>query len=224
VKTLQVDGLHPEWATALAPASAALTALDVFLTKESNAGRDFLPRADQIFRALSKPLSQTKVLIIGQDPYPTPGHAMGLAFAVESGVRPLPRSLANLYRELADDLGIAPAVHGDLSGWSDQGVLLLNRVLSVEPGMAGSHRGRGWEAVTDTVISALVASGAPLVAILWGKDAQRLQPLLGETPIIASAHPSPLSAARGFWGSRPFSRANAILSAQGQAPIDWRLD
>ena len=207
----------------LEPASEAIKALDDFLTEESNAGRDFFPKPEQIFRALSRPVSQTKVLIIGQDPYPTPGHAMGLSFAVESGVRPLPRSLSNVYRELTDDLGIPPAIHGDLAAWSDQGVLLLNRVLSVQQGMAGSHRGRGWEAVTDTAITALVTSGAPFVAILWGQDAQKLRPLLGETPIIASAHPSPLSATRGFWGSRPFSRANAMLSAMGQSPIDWRL-
>ena len=207
----------------LEPASEAIKALDDFLTEESNAGRDFFPKPEQIFRALSRPVSQTKVLIIGQDPYPTPGHAMGLSFAVESGVRPLPRSLSNVYRELTDDLGIPPAIHGDLAAWSDQGVLLLNRVLSVQQGMAGSHRGRGWEAVTDTAITALVTSGAPFVAILWGQDAQKLRPLLGETSIIASAHPSPLSATRGFWGSRPFSRANAMLSAMGQSPIDWRL-
>lgn len=223
MKTLRIDGLHPEWATVLEPASEAIKALDDFLTEESNAGRDFFPKPEQIFRALSRPVSQTKVLIIGQDPYPTPGHAMGLSFAVESGVRPLPRSLSNVYRELTDDLGIPPAIHGDLAAWSDQGVLLLNRVLSVQQGMAGSHRGRGWEAVTDTAITALVTSGAPFVAILWGQDAQKLRPLLGETPIIASAHPSPLSATRGFWGSRPFSRANAMLSAMGQSPIDWRL-
>lgn len=223
MKTLRIDGLHPEWATVLEPASEAIKALDDFLTEESNAGRDFFPKPEQIFRALSRPVSQTKVLIIGQDPYPTPGHAMGLSFAVESGVRPLPRSLSNVYRELTDDLGIPPAIHGDLAAWSDQGVLLLNRVLSVQQGMAGSHRGRGWEAVTDTAITALVTSGAPFVAILWGQDAQKLRPLLGETSIIASAHPSPLSATRGFWGSRPFSRANAMLSAMGQSPIDWRL-
>lgn len=224
MKTLRTDGLHPEWATALEPAGEAIRALDDFLTEESSAGRDFFPQPEQIFRAFSRPVAQTKVLILGQDPYPTPGHAMGLSFAVESGVRPLPRSLSNVYRELTSDLGIPPATHGDLAAWSDQGVLLLNRVLSVQQGMAGSHRGRGWEAVTDTAISALVSSGAPFVAILWGKDAQRLRPLLGETPIIASAHPSPLSAARGFWGSRPFSRANAMLSVLRQTPIDWRLD
>ncbi len=138
-------------------------------------------------------------------------------------VRPLPRSLVNIYAELNSDLGVPPAAHGDLSAWFNQGVLLLNRVLTVRPGSPGSHRGKGWEDVTRCAIEALVARGGPLVAILWGRDAQNLQPLLGDVPVIASAHPSPLSARSGFFGSRPFSRTNAALAEQGAAPIDWTL-
>jgi len=163
------------------------------------------------------------VLITGQDPYPTPGHPIGLSFAVDRDVRPLPRSLGNIYAELESDLGIPPAPHGDLTAWSDQGVLLLNRVLTVRPGEAGSHRRWGWEQVTELAIRALVARDRPLVAILWGKDAANLQPLLGDTPVIVSAHPSPLSARRGFFGSRPFSRANALLEGLGASPVDWRI-
>ena len=169
------------------------------------------------------------MLIVGQDPYPTLGHAVGLSFAVDGSTRPIPRSLANIYKELDADLGLPPRIHGDLSRWADQGVLLLNRVLSVRAGEAGSHRGKGWEAITATAIGALAnrvtANGvpAPLVAILWGKDAEAVRPLLGSTPVIASAHPSPLSAARGFFGSRPFSRANTLLQEQGDGTVDWEL-
>ena len=164
------------------------------------------------------------MLIVGQDPYPTPGHPVGLSFSVAPTVRPLPRSLANIYRELE----IRPRSrrrpqHGDLSAWADQGVLLLNRVLTVQPGQPGSHRGRGWERVTDQAIEALVRRGGPCVAILWGRDAQSLQPALGDIPVIASPHPSPLSASRGFFGSRPFSRTNELLQQQGAAAIDWSL-
>ena len=144
-------------------------------------------------------MAQVKVLIVGQDPYPTPGHPIGLSFAVDRHVRPVPRSLGNIYKELRADTGIVPPAHGDLTAWSDQGVLLLNRVLTVEPGRPASHRGKGWEPITEAAIRALVARGGPLVAILWGKDAQTLRPLLDQTPIIASAHPSPMSADRGSW-------------------------
>jgi uracil-DNA glycosylase len=161
---------------------------------------------------------------VGQDPYPTPGHPIGLSFAVDRHVRPLPRSLANIYRELNDDLGIPPAAHGDLSAWGDAGVMLLNRVLTVRPGAAGSHRGKGWETVTEQAIRALVARGGPLVAILWGRDAQSLSSMLGDTAMIMSAHPSPLSARNGFFGSKPFSRANELLAAQGAAPVNWAVD
>ena len=166
-------------------------------------------------------MREVKVLVVGQDPYPTPGHPIGLSFAVDRHVRPVPRSLGNIYRELRDDTGVTPPAHGDLTAWSDQGVLLLNRVLTVEPGRPASHRGKGWEPVTETAIRALVARGGPLVAVLWGKDAQTLRPLLDGTPVIASAHPSPMSADRGFFGSRPFSRANTMLVEQGGTPVDW---
>lgn len=218
------DGLmDPEWADALAPVQQTITALGERLREEQAAGRGYLPAGDHVLRAFERPMSDVKVLITGQDPYPTPGHPIGLSFAVDHDVRPLPRSLGNIYRELESDLGIPPAPHGDLSAWSDQGVLLLNRVLTVRPGEAGSHRRWGWEQVTELAIRALVARDQPLVAILWGKDAANLQPLLGETPVIASAHPSPLSARRGFFGSRPFSRANEMLDGLGASPIDWRV-
>jgi uracil-DNA glycosylase len=216
--------VDPGWAQALAPVAGQVAHMGDFLRGEVAAGRRYLPSADVILRAFAAPLDEVRVLIVGQDPYPTPGHPVGLSFAVEESVRPIPRSLVNIYRELHDDLGIDPPQHGDLSAWARQGVLLLNRVLTVAPGRPASHRGQGWEQVTDAAIAALVARGGPLVAILWGRDAQALAPRLTGVPVIASAHPSPLSASRGFFGSRPFSRANALLVQQGAAPIDWRLD
>lgn len=217
------DLLAPDWAEALAPAEPRLHELGAFLREEVESGRGYLPAGEQILRAFTRPLAQVRVLIVGQDPYPTPGHPIGLSFAVERHVRPLPRSLANIFTELEDDLGIARPSHGDLSAWEEQGVLLLNRVLTVAPGEPASHRRRGWEEVTELALRALVARGGPLVAILWGRDAQSLIPLLGEVPHIASAHPSPLSARRGFFGSKPFSQANALLGQQGAAPVDWRI-
>jgi len=211
------------WARALAPVAPDIAALGERLRAESAAGRSYLPAGDRVLRAFARPLDEVRVLIVGQDPYPTPGHPIGLSFAVDAHVRPLPRSLGNIYRELHDDLGIAPAAHGDLSAWSDQGVMLLNRVLTVAPGAPASHRGWGWETVTEHAIRTLAARDAPLVAVLWGRDAANLRPLLGNTPIIESAHPSPLSASRGFFGSKPFSRANALLEEQGAAPVDWRV-
>lgn len=213
----------PDWARALAPVQDQLAALEEFLREEVRAGRGYLPAGADILRAFRRPLHEVRVLVVGQDPYPTPGHPIGLSFAVEKHVRPLPRSLANLYAELRDDLGIPTPAHGDLSAWADQGVLLLNRVLTVQPGAPGSHRGRGWEQVTQTAISALASRGGPLVAVLWGRDAQQLTGVLGSIPVVASAHPSPLSARRGFFGSRPFSRVNQLLVEQGGHPIDWRL-
>ena len=212
-----------DWARALAPVEDRLHALGDFLRAEGKAGRGYLPAGDRVLRAFTRPMSEVRVLIVGQDPYPTPGHPIGLSFAVERDVRPLPRSLANIYSELESDLGIPRASHGDLTAWQDQGVLLLNRVLTVSPGTPASHRRRGWEEITEHALRALVARGGPLVAILWGRDAQSLIPLLGEVPHVASPHPSPLSASRGFFGSRPFSRANALLAQQGAAPIDWRI-
>lgn len=215
--------IDPEWAVALAPVAGDIAALGARLRAEVTAGRGYLPAGDRVLRAFARPLREVKVLIVGQDPYPTPGHPIGLSFAVERSVRPLPRSLQNIYRELHDDLGIPPAPHGDLSAWSAQGVMLLNRVLTVAPGVPASHRGWGWEAVTEHAIRTLVARAQPLVAILWGKDAAGLKPLLGPTPVIESAHPSPLSARRGFFGSRPFSRTDDLLRGLGADPVDWRL-
>lgn len=212
------------WAVALAPVADVIAELGARLRAEHAAGVGYLPAGRHVLRAFAQPLEEVRVLIAGQDPYPTPGHPIGLSFAVERHVRPLPRSLGNIYKELEADLGIPPAEHGDLTVWSRQGVLLLNRVLTVRPGAPASHRGWGWEQVTECAIRALVARDTPLVAILWGRDAQALKPLLGTTPVIESAHPSPLSASRGFFGSRPFSRANSLLALQGASPIDWRVE
>ena len=221
---LAADGLIDEgWARALAPVAPDIAALGDRLRAEVAAGRSYLPSGDHVLRAFARPLTEVKVLIVGQDPYPTPGHPIGLSFAVDARVRPLPRSLGNIYRELESDLGIPPAPHGDLSAWSDQGVMLLNRVLTVAPGSPASHRGWGWEKVTEHAIRTLVERDAPLVAILWGRDAGNLRPMLGETPVVASPHPSPLSARRGFFGSRPFSRTNELLARRDVAPIEWRL-
>ena len=214
----------PDWAEALAPVADAITAMGTFLRDELAAGRSYLPAGDKVLRAFSRPMADVRVLVVGQDPYPTPGHPVGLSFSVAPDVRPLPRSLANIYTELANDLGVAKAPGGDLTPWFEQGVLLLNRVLTVRPGAPGSHRGKGWEAITQRAIEALVARGGPLVAILWGRDAQTLIPMLGTVPYVASAHPSPMSASAGFFGSRPFSRVNEALRAQGAEPIDWDLN
>lgn len=215
--------MAPDWAEALEPVAEQIADVGRFLRSEIAAGRSYLPAGDLVLRAFREPLADVRVLITGQDPYPTPGHPVGLSFSVAPDVRPLPRSLTNIYTELEADLGIAPAPTGDLTPWSRQGVLLLNRVLTVRPGESASHRGKGWEAVTEQAIRALVTRNEPLVAILWGRDAQGLRPLLGDVPAIESAHPSPLSASRGFFGSRPFSRANDALAAQGAAPVDWSL-
>ncbi|MGO4536312.1 uracil-DNA glycosylase [Leifsonia sp. 2MCAF36] len=221
---LAADGsIDPGWAQALDPVSARIADMGAFLRGEVAAGRAYLPAGDSVLRAFRAPLQDVRVLIVGQDPYPTPGHPIGLSFAVERHVRPLPRSLQNIYRELRDDLGVTPPPHGDLSGWSDSGVMLLNRVLTVRPGEPGSHRGKGWEPVTEHAIRSLVARGRPFVSILWGRDASTLKPLLGGNPVIESAHPSPLSASRGFFGSKPFSRANALLEQVGETPVDWTL-
>jgi len=216
--------ISADWARALAPAEQQVLALGEFLRTETAAGRGYLPAGDRVLRAFTRPMADVRVLVVGQDPYPTPGHPIGLSFAVERDVRPLPRSLVNIYAELESDLGIPPAPHGDLSAWQDQGVLLLNRVLTVAPGAPASHRRRGWEAVTELAISSLVERGGPLVAVLWGRDAQALVPMLGEVPYVASSHPSPLSASRGFFGSRPFSRVNELLERQGATGVDWRVD
>lgn len=213
----------PDWAEALAPVEPLVHAAGAFLRDEVAAGRGYLPDGPDVLRAFTRPLADVRVLVVGQDPYPTPGHPMGLSFSVQPDVRPVPRSLANIFTELEADLGLPRPSTGDLSPWADQGVMLLNRVLTVRPGEPASHRGRGWEAVTSRAIEALVERGGPLVAVLWGRDAQALAPALGAVPVVAGAHPSPLSARRGFFGSRPFSRVNALLAEQGGAPVDWSL-
>lgn len=217
------EGLDPGWLEALQPVAEQLSTLDGFVRQESEAGNLVLPARENVLRAFRYPLSHVRVVIVGQDPYPTPGHSIGLSFAVERSVRPLPRSLQNIYHELHDDLGVSTPEHGDLSAWAERGVFLLNRVLTVQAGLTGSHRGKGWETVTGQALRALSERGLPLVAILWGRDAASAMPMLGSTPTVVSAHPSPLSARRGFFGSKPFSRVNELLVAQGSEPVDWSL-
>ncbi|GAA5062370.1 uracil-DNA glycosylase [Nocardia callitridis] len=217
--------IDPGWAKALEPVADRITAMGEFLRVENSSGRGYLPAGENVLRAFQRPFHEVRVLVVGQDPYPTPGHAMGLSFSVAPDVSPVPRSLGNIFAEYSKDLGHGTPSCGDLSPWSDQGVLMLNRVLTVSPGQPASHRGKGWEAVTEQAIRALVARDEPLVAILWGRDAGSLKPLLteAEVPYIESAHPSPLSASRGFFGSRPFSRVNELLDELGAEPVDWRL-
>lgn len=213
---LPVRDYHPSWEPIIGPAlETAWPQL-----KESLAAGDYLPDSASVFRAFRMPVDAVRVLIVGQDPYPTPGHAMGLSFSTAPGIAP-PRSLVNIYKELESDLGIAAPADGCLAAWEDQGVLMLNRVLTVAPGAAGSHRRVGWEKVTEAAIRAL--NRAPMVAILWGKDAQQCAAFLPDVPVIQSAHPSPLSARRGFFGSKPFSTANQYLVEQNSDPIDWQL-
>lgn len=215
--------VHPEWVPILEPVASDIAAMGDFLRTELASGRGYLPAGDKVLRAFSASPSDVRVMIVGQDPYPTPGHAVGLSFSVAPDVRPLPRSLTNIFKEYSADLGLAAPSSGDLSPWFERGVLLLNRVLTVQPGRPGSHRGKGWERVTAAAIRGLVARQQPLVVILWGRDAQTAQEFLGDTPVITSAHPSPMSADRGFFGSRPFSRANTLLAAAGGEPLDWTL-
>ncbi|MFD4292670.1 uracil-DNA glycosylase [Rhodococcus sp. NPDC058505] len=221
--------VEPGWAQALAPVADRIAAMGEFLRAENDAGRGYLPAGEHVLRAFAQPFDEVRVLVVGQDPYPTPGHAVGLSFSVAPQVRPVPRSLTNIFTELGSDLGVPTPSTGDLTPWAKQGVLLLNRVLTVQPGQAASHRRKGWEEVTEQAIRALVdrtdPSGRrrPLVAVLWGRDAGTLKPMLGDTPVVESAHPSPLSASRGFFGSRPFSRVDRLLEDQGEKPVDWRL-
>ncbi|MFI0239120.1 uracil-DNA glycosylase [Streptomyces sp. NPDC016845] len=211
------------WAKALEPVAGRIAAMGDFLRSEIAAGRTYLPAGANVLRAFQQPFDDVRVLIVGQDPYPTPGMAIGLSFAVSPDVRTLPGSLQNIYRELNADLGLPRPSNGDLTPWTKQGVLLLNRALTTAPRNPGAHRGKGWEEVTEQAIRALVARDRPLVSVLWGRDARNLRPLLGQLPAIESAHPSPMSADRGFFGSRPFSRTNELLTGLGAQPVDWRL-
>jgi uracil-DNA glycosylase len=217
------DLVHPGWLPFLEPVADRIAAMGAFLRAELAAGRSYLPPGDQVLRVFSRDPAQARVLIVGQDPYPTPGHAVGLSFSVAPTVRPLPRSLVNIFTEYTADLGLPAPTTGDLTPWFEHGVLLMNRVLTVAPGGPGSHRGKGWEDVTGAAIAALAAARRPMVAVLWGRDARSATPLLDGMPRIESAHPSPLSADRGFFGSRPFSRANQLLVDQGGQALDWRL-
>ncbi|MFJ2190906.1 uracil-DNA glycosylase [Kitasatospora sp. NPDC087861] len=215
--------VEPGWAAALEPVAGRVAAMGDFLRAELAAGRTYLPSGPNVLRAFQQPFADVRVLIVGQDPYPTPGHAVGLSFSVGPEVRPIPASLINIFQEYGADLGLPQPSNGDLTPWTQQGVLLLNRALTTAPRKPAAHRGKGWEEVTEQAIRALTARGGPLVAILWGRDARNLRPLLGEIPAIESAHPSPYSASGGFFGSRPFSRANELLARQGAQPVDWRL-
>jgi len=216
--------IDPGWADALEPVADRITAMGEFLRTEISAGRRYLPAGENVLRAFKQPFSDVRVLIVGQDPYPTPGHAIGLSFSVAPDVKRLPPSLVNIFREYGEDLGYPEPSCGDLTPWTERGVLLLNRVLTVSPKQPGSHRGKGWEEITEQAIRALAArDSSPLVAILWGRDARTLVPLLDGVPCIESAHPSPYSAASGFFGSRPFSRANQLLEQRGGEPVDWKL-
>ncbi|MFJ1747422.1 uracil-DNA glycosylase [Streptomyces sp. NPDC088116] len=215
--------VEPGWAEALGPVAGRIAAMGDFLRAEIAAGRTYLPAGSHVLRAFQQPFDEVRVLIVGQDPYPTPGMAIGHSFAVAPDVRSLPGSLENIFRELNTDLGLPRPSNGDLTPWTRQGVLLLNRALTTAPRKPAAHRGKGWEEVTEQAIRALAARGKPLVSVLWGRDARNLRPFLGDFPAVESAHPSPMSADRGFFGSRPFSRANDLLVRQGAQPVDWRL-
>lgn len=217
--------IHNDWQTVLAPIFEGneYAQLHQFLKQAYQSGPVY-PEMHHIFQAFEwTPFSQVKVVILGQDPYHEPGQAVGASFAVAPGM-PLPPSLRNIYTELQSDLGIAPVTHGYLKAWATQGVLLLNAVLTVQAHQANSHKGRGWEALTDAAIAALSDRGN-VVFILWGNSAKAKQALIDQSKnvILTSAHPSPLSAYRGFFGSQPFSKTNAALTRMGQAPIDWQL-
>jgi uracil-DNA glycosylase len=220
--------IDPGWASALADVEPEVHRMGDFLRGELAQGHRYLPASRNILRAFTIPFDSIKVLIVGQDPYPTPGHPVGLSFSVAPEVRPLPKSLINIYKELGDDLGLPMPANGDLTPWTRQGVMLLNRCLTVQAGRPNSHQGKGWEIVTDQAIRALNARtddqgrAKPLVAILWGRNAQSLEPLLTNAVVIKSPHPSPLSASRGFFGSHPFSKANQALTSMGSTASTGR--
>ena len=215
--------MAPDWAEAMAPVEDDIKAMGEFLRAEVSAGRKYLPAPENIFRAFQTPLSEVKVLIVGQDPYPDPKYPIGLSFAVNREVRPIPQSLKNIYQEIIDDVGGKAPDHGDLTSWAEQGVMLLNRALSVEAFKPASHSGKGWEKITEHAIKVLNERDKPMVAILWGANARQLKEFLtsDKIQIIESAHPSPLSAHRGFFGSKPFSKANLYLELNGLKPISW---
>lgn len=209
-----LDKVHPEWLEALANVIPDIERIERALTNE-----EFQPPASQVLRAFEYPLSKVRVVIFGQDPYPTPGHAMGLAFSVSPNVKVLPQTLRNIFIELSNDLGCAIPTDGDLTRWSDQGIALINRTLTVPTGASNGHLGLGWEKVTDEIARAL--GERDVVAILWGNNARQLTGFFREEWTISSVHPSPLSAHRGFFGSKPFSRTNEILRKHGKDEINW---
>lgn len=217
------EQMHPTWQVALADVKPLLESIEAKLDSlPESGGGEFVPPKPFVMRAFEQPLDKIRVLIVGQDPYPTAGHAIGLSFAVNTDVKPLPRSLKNILIELKDDLGKTVSAEGDLSRWSKQGVLLLNRHLTTDLAEAGAHTDIGWAAFTDKVINVLNRKlGRKLVAILWGAQAQQLSGALCDCTVLMSAHPSPLSARRGFFGSKPFSRTNEALNQVGEQPIDW---
>lgn len=217
------EQMHPTWQAAIPLAKAMLDEIEQKLADRSAAeGREYFPAPTLVMRAFEQPLDSIRVLIVGQDPYPTRGHAIGLSFAINTDVRPLPRSLSNILRELKDDLGKAISAEGDLVRWSEQGVMLLNRHLTTEETEPAAHENIGWAQFTDLAVDALNRQrGRKLVAILWGNHAQQLRGKLPDAQIIASAHPSPLSARKGFFGSKPFSDANQKLQLVGEPIIDW---
>jgi uracil-DNA glycosylase len=215
--------MSPDWAEAMAGVEGQIHQMGDFLRAEVAAGRRFLPAPENVFRAFGTPLNDVKVLIVGQDPYPDPRFPVGLSFSVQPEMRPIPQSLQNIYKEIVDDVGGTVPVNGDLSGWAEQGVMLLNRTLTVQAGRPNSHQGKGWEPITETAIKALNDRDRPLVAILWGSNARQLKLFLTnpKIKIIESVHPSPLSAQRGFFGSKPFSQTNDYLEEQGLTPVKW---
>jgi uracil-DNA glycosylase len=219
--------LHESWKAPLQAEFDApyMAALKDFLLAERARGKRIFPKGREWFHALdATPLEQVRVVILGQDPYHGEGQAHGLCFSVKPGVRP-PPSLINIYKEMKSDLGLEPPSHGNLEAWAQQGVLLLNAVLTVEAGRAGSHQGKGWERFTDAVIRLVNNQPRPVVFILWGAYAQRKAAFVDRKRhlVLTSAHPSPLSASNGFFGSKPFSQTNGFLIANGQDPIDWKL-
>ena len=215
--------IDPSWVEPLYPVKGVLDEISQKLSREIEQGNQFFPKPESIMRAFQLPFHSVRVLILGQDPYPTPGDAVGLSFSVSPEKRVLPRSLKNIFTELSSDICCPQPASGDLTPWVSQGVMLLNRVLTVRSGQAGSHRKLGWEKVTEQAIRALAERKAPMVALLWGNDAATAKDFLSHSFVLESAHPSPLSASKGFFGSRPFSAANQALKELGQEPINWVL-